>query len=455
MGYREIVEEFRTRILTGQILPGSRLPSVRELARTEGVTSTTAQRAYNELRRQGLLVSRAGSGTRVARLVNREVGAEFLGRIPQVGPIANYEEMSDSIGFRSLATAVPDPDLFNADDFLAEMGDLRRASSWTWYYGASEGVPELLAEIQRLLARRGIRSRETELLVTNGSMHALSLVLSELTRPGDTVLLEQPTFLLANELLESLGLVGAGIRSGTNGIEPDELLKLAGQNPKAPIILFPTFHSATGRNQLERMQILQIAERYGLRVIEVDRYRDIPFEPPPPPLVQHCEAVIYVDSFTYNLAPGLRMGYIRAPATLASRLIRRSTSMTLAPSPVLQIPLARYLAKGHLEAHLKRVVPEYRRRRDALLRSLQLRMPRGTTWTTPLGGFALWTQLPPGRYDDLYSAALTKGLAFTPSDVLLMTPDPTQLRLAFGCQEPEAIEAAIAILGELVEKRAL
>jgi 2-aminoadipate transaminase len=185
----------------------------------------------------------------------------------------------------------------------------------------------------------------------------------------------------------------------------------------------------------------------------VDRYRDIAYEAPPPPLASQSDEVVYVDSFTYNLTPGFRLGYVRAPEAVTSRLVRRSTAMTLAPSPILQVPLAGFLAKGRLDSHLKRVVPEYRRRRDALLRSLHLRMPRGTSWTTPQGGFALWVQLPAGNYVDLYDAALAKGVAFTPSEILLLHPDPSRLRLAFGCQAPEAIDAAVAILAKLVETR--
>lgn len=455
--YRQISERVRSLVLQGLMQPGTRLPAVRKLARTLGVATATVQRAYAELHSSGLIESKAGSGTVVTQSVGRSTGTAILATLDEVGPISMYERLSDSIGLRSLATGVPDPDLFHADELIAELTDLRNASPWIWYYGPPAGAPQLQRQIVAMLQSRGVEASDEQVIVTPGSTGALSLLLDVVAPPGSTVLVEQPGFLTGNELFDIKKVRGVGIPSGASGIDMAAFRETARLHPGSMLIVFPTFHPATGATlaRENRAELLEISRAHGLTVVEVDRYRDLAFEAPPPPLAATNPDVIYVDSFSYSLVPGLRIGYIKAPYRIAEELTAHTKAASMHGSLPMQIALAEYLRKGKLSAHLKRCVPEYKSRRNALLHALELHLPRGTHWTVPGGGFATWITLPNGGgdYEGLYEECLEAGVAFTPSSLLLMQPEPSQLRLAYGRQDPATLRGAVETLGRLVHRR--
>lgn len=442
----------RSKILGGELQPGSRLPPVRELARQHKVSLTTAQRAYKVLTELGLTEGRRGAGTHVASQFGK---GESLGILSHVnsGLMLSYERISDNIGLRSLATAVPDPTLFRAADFVAEFEELRRGSPWNWFYSPVAGVPKLRSEIAAMIRRRGLTFTDEEVLVTHGSTHALAVVLDELRTSKGTVLVQEPWFIGAQELFTALRLRSVGVPVGQDGLDLDRFESLARANPGAPAIIFSTFHPATGQCMRNAEQVLTIAARYGIALIEVDQYRSIEYEKAEAPLASMDSSVIYVDSFAYSMVAGIRLGYIAAPQGLLKKFVWRMTATKMSPSAPLQHTLAGYLSRGSLKAHLSRVIPEYKKRRDALLHALEMYFPKGCQWTCPGGGYATWVKLPDGNWDDLYAEAVQKGVAFTPSELLMSRKDTSSFRLAFSCQKPEVLDSAIDILSRLIKVR--
>jgi 2-aminoadipate transaminase len=452
-GYLTIAEDFRSKILGGELPSGSRLPSVRDVAKQYRVALTTAQRAYKALTELGLIEGRRGAGTHVAAQFGRGESINVLSNLKNKGLILSYEKISDQIGLRSFATGVPDPVLFRSTDFIAEFEELRRESPWSWYYSPGEGVPALRSEIGAMIRRRGLKVHEEDVLVTHGSTHALTVILDELQVPSGKVILQQPGFVGSADLIKALRLEAIGVPINQDGIDLERFEKTARKHPGSAVILFPTFHPATGRSILRACEILHIAERHRITVIEVDQYRDIDFEEAPPPLASLDETVIYVDSFAYSVIAGIRLGYIATQRPLLQKLTWRLTATTMTPSAPLQRALAGYMSGGFYKAHLCRVVPEYKRRRDALLQALDVHFPSTCYWTRPQGGFASWVELPVGDWDDLYEEAVQRGVAFTPSDLLMLEKDSSKLRLAYGCQKPEAIEAGVESLSRLIRAR--
>ena len=453
LGYRAIAEKYRSEILTGSLLPGSRLPSIREVARLNKVAPTTASRAFAELTKMGLVEGRSGGGTSVAKDFRGSGAVDVVTDLPRAGHMPGFERLGESIGLRSLVTGVPDFDLFPADEFIAAFEELRRGSPWAWYYSPVAGMADLRHQIHGILRKRNIRATDEDVLVTNGSVHAIATILEVLLTPGKGLILEQPSFLGANEMCEALRLIPTGVRLTGEGIDLDDFKKVAKKLQGGVAVLFPTFHPASGECQSRPQELLELAAKYDITLVEVDRYRDLAFSRPPPPLASFSDQVLYVDSFSYNLTGGLRIGYVRAPREMLKKFILRLSATSFGPSAIMQTALTTFLARGGLNAHLKRVVPEYKRRRDAILHSLQLHFPKGSHWSTPLGGYALWAKLPAGNWDGLYEKAVSKGVAFTPSELLLIKGDPSQMRLTFGKNEPEATGAAIEALGRLIKQR--
>ena len=188
--YRQIAESIRTQIQNGGLQPGERLPTVRSLAKKLGVSPLTVHEAYSTLRFQGLVETKVGSGSCVAKRLLGQDAKDYLQRAAHRGPVNIYEAISAEAGLRSLATNVADPRLFPSDEFIAELESLRRDAGWAFYYAAPEGDPDLLAAIATWLTGMGTPTDPSQLIVTLGGNHAVNLVVRTLCKPGDDVVVE-------------------------------------------------------------------------------------------------------------------------------------------------------------------------------------------------------------------------------------------------------------------------
>jgi DNA-binding transcriptional MocR family regulator len=207
-----------------------------------------------------------------------------------------------------------------------------------------------------------------------------------------------------------------------------------------------------------RQELLALAERHGFLVVEDDIYARLAYDmaaPPPLKALDRSGAVVHISSFSKVLMPGLRIGYVVASPPLHERLLSLRRATDLCNPPLLQRALGKFLHSGGLKRHLRRVLPIYRERRDALLAALQRYMPQEATWTRPVGGFCCWLTLPrhPGL-SDLQQAALARGWAFAPGEVFLaQSSSDKHLRLSFGAQNSENIRSGIEVLSELIRIR--
>ncbi len=455
--YVQIAEQLKSQILSGRLPAGRRLPTMRALAGELRVAVLTVHHAYEALREDGLVNTRVGSGTYVAESQHRTTNTMHLGNVIDDGPMNNFETVSQAIGLRSMASSVPDPDLFFADELLADMRSGGLSDPWNCYYAPAAGHPDLIREIVALLQSDEIESSDNRTLVTMGSSHGLFLILQALTSPGDTVLIESPSRLKLLETCSMLGIRTVPLLAHESGFDLAEVETLIVRHAPKLIYVAPTFGATTGQVQplSNRLGLLELAERYSVFVIEDAAYNAISFVPNLPlPLaaLTRSQNVIHVGSFSYMLNPTLRTGFIHAPKELRNLLVQRSQLTVGSGVNFLQVALARFLGRGQLKAHLKRVLPKYRSRRDALLSALSVAMPKGTTWTTPSGGFSTWVTLP---LDDasLFARSLEKGVAFAPGELFLEDSRGVKMfRLSYGVLSPEPIREAVTILSTLVHE---
>jgi len=458
--HRQIAEQIRSMILGGDLPPGTGLPSVRALSEELGTSSLTVHHAYRHLGDLGLVISSPRRGTRVA---NRLVGADGmvkLDRLPQEGPVSDFEHWAESSGVRSMASSVGDPSLFFPEELLAELEQLRRDSPWNFYYSEPSGAPPLLTQIARIVSRDVLQTDASELVVTSGSTRAIALLLEVLTEPGDTVLIQDPGRLWLTELLRVKRLVGLPLRSVGAGIDIDHATHCARQYRPKLILLSPDFGHATGlvMPETDRLASIRLASDFGMSIVEDGACTALNFGVRKPPAITLLDPAIsaYVGSFSYSLCPGVRTGFLRIANQLRSRVTAASQATGVSGSRFLQVALARYLSGGAYDAHLKRVLPRYRARRDAMLSALALHMPRPVTWTESRGGFSTWLTLPPGLSStDLYSQALGHGVVFAPGKLFLTSGDSERyLRLSFGMLEPDAIRESVRELARLTSQMA-
>ena len=468
----QIVEHFREQVRTGRLAPGHRVPSVRKLARELGVAPMTVVRAYAQLRAEGILETRGGSGTQVAVRPSPGAAGLMLARIPRAGPLNVYEPLSEAAGTVSLASSVPDPGFAVVEEILPGCFDALRESVWNAYYAPARGTADYVNAVVDLLAQDGIAATPEGIVATFGSTHARTTVLRSLTRPGDGVAIEAPGRLDAFAWATGHGVRPIPVPRDRGRLDL-ERLALAFKAGCRLFFTMPTYGSTTGDAFADghREELLALAARFGAIVVEDASYAAnapnrcffcknhvyarLGFGPPEPaPLAaREPSLVVTVESFSYCVSPALRLGYVRASGEIVARVAEESQRSVQSGMAPLQTAFGRWMATGGLERHLRRVLLIYRARRDAMVAALRRHMPPGTRWTDPAGGYSLWLSLPPGRFDDLYEAALAAGVPFAPGALFIPEGGEGHLRLSYARHAPETLTRAVRILAGLVRDR--
>ena len=459
--YKQIVEQTGAGIRSGQLPPGTRLPTVRHLAKQLSVTQVTVHRAYKTLQGLGLIDATVGRGTFVQAPKPTIDPLLLLGLNgePELGSIieAGQKHLVDRI---SLAIAEPDPDLYPATEFNRILRSLSRELPSLMGYGAAEGEPSLRFQIASMLEQRGINATPDDVIITSGSTHALALITRTVARPGDCVAVEQPTYFGFLSILRAQGLQPMGVPVGKDGPDLAALERILLRDRPRFFYTMPRHQNPTGYSisPQRRRDLLSLAEKYGLLLVEDDIFHPLTYgDSPCDPLkaADTSEQVAYVDSFSKVLLPGLRIGYMVPPPSLKQQLSRSLQIDTLGSPHLLQRALAEFLRRGLFVEHLKRVIPLYRERRNALLEALEHYMPEGVAWTRPEGGLCCWIELPEkGEFGDLYEACLARGILYTPAEVLMAQPTRrSYLRLTFGTEKPREIRHAVRIIAELIKQR--
>lgn len=323
-------------------------------------------------------------------------------------------------------------------------------------YSTTEGEPVLRAALAARMSVRGLVTEADDLLVTTGSQQALSLLATALLEPGDTVLVESPCYLAA---LQAFGLAGArvvAVPGDGEGPDPVALEELVVKERPKLLYTVPTFQNPTGRTMSaeRRAAVASVAARRGLWIVEDDPYGELRFEGERVPWIASHEEVrdrvVLLGSFSKVMAPGLRLGWLRAPGELRRACAVAKQAADLHTPTVNQLAAARYLADRDLDAHVRRVAGVYGERRDAMLAGLADALPEGSTWTRPEGGMFLWARLP-ASYDTtaLLPQVVTWDVAYVPGAPFYAgEPDRSTLRLCFVTQTPREIGEGLRRLGE-------
>jgi len=468
--YQQIVNQLIAQIRSRQLPPGARLPTIREMAKQLGVTRVTVQNAYDELQSTGWAEATVGRGTFVSHqppIAHREA---LVG--PSWGQLMTADAVIDDLlhihqlqanehgSIPSLALASPDPRLFPVETLWELLDDLHEESRALLCYGSPQGDLRLRYALAASLAKRGLTALPEEIIVTNGLTQGLALVTQTLARPGDRVLVEQPTYLGFLNLVRALQLEPLGVSLDEEGPCIEELERLAIQYRPRFFYTIATYQNPTGKTVTakRRRELLAWSERHGIVLLEDDIYGRLSYDGDPPlPMkaTDRSDTVIYLTSESKVLFPGLRVGSIIAPRPLHERLLALRRATDLCGSQLTQRLLANFLEQRGEQQHLRRVLPIYRRRRDTMLAALRQFMPADVSWTKPAGGFCIWLTMPNApTLHDLQQAALQQGVAIAPGEVFLTkATEHKHIRLAFSYEDEETIHRCIQILGQLLTER--
>ncbi|MBI1758102.1 MAG: PLP-dependent aminotransferase family protein [Actinobacteria bacterium] len=330
-------------------------------------------------------------------------------------------------------------------------------------YGSGQGMPALRERIMDVMALEGITGSADDVVVTVGSQQALDLVSRVFLDPGDVVLAEGPSYVGALGAFSAAEADVVHVPMDGDGLIPaaleETLLRLRREGRRAKFLYtVPNFHNPAGVTLAldRRPQILDLAERYDLLVVEDNPYGLLGFDRDPLPALRSMDdaRVIYLGSFSKTFAPGLRVGWVLAPHAVREKLVLVSEAQVLCPPTYNQYAVESYLRTQPWVEQVKVFREVYRERRDALLEALDATMPEGCSWTKPDGGFYVWLTLPPGLDAKVMQPrGLHARVAYVPGVGFYADGQGRrELRLSYCLPEPDRIREGVRRLAGVVEE---
>ncbi|WYK05182.1 PLP-dependent aminotransferase family protein [Cereibacter sphaeroides f. sp. denitrificans] len=444
-----IAEAITLDITRGRLRPGARLPGTRALARALGVHRNTVDAAYQELLTQGWLQAEPARGTFVAQ----DLPQGMLVRRPAPVPV---EPVAPRAGL-AFSDGAPDPELV-PDKALARA--FRRALLSPGFragadYGDARGTSSLRVALAAYLASdRGVVADPARLLIARGSQMALFLAARAALAPGEAIAVEEPGYPLAWEAFRAAGAEVRGVPVDGGGLRIDALEAALARDPAIRAVYVTPHHqypTTVTMGAARRLQLLELAERHGLALIEDDYDHEYRFEGRPVlPLAARAPEglpLIYVGSLSKLLSPGIRLGYALAPEPLLARMAAARAAIDRQGDAPLEAALAELIRDGDLGRHARKARRVYRMRRDLLAERLGAQLAGRATFDLPAGGLALWLRCAGGSAETWAEAAGQAGLALLPGTrFALEGPAPHAFRLGYAALNEGQIVRAVDIL---------
>ena len=383
-----------------------------------------------------------------------------------VREILKFTQLPDVISF---AGGLPAPEVFPIEEFEAACQKvLTESGAEALQYGITEGYTPLREMICRHTQRYSIKIDPGNVLLTNGSQQALDLLGKIFINRGDKILVEAPTYLGAIQAWNSYGAEYIQVETDEHGIIPEAMENALRVGPKF-IYVLPNFQNPTGKTipANRRRQIIELADTYGVPIIEDDPYGQLRYEGKhiEPVVVMDCEYrengkenyngnVIYLSTFSKTLAPGIRLAWVIAPKEVIQKLVYAKQGTDLHTSTFIQM-LAYEISKGgFLDEHVKLIREIYGRRKNLMIESIEEFFPEGVQWTTPEGGLFLWVTLPKGfNTEVLLKRAVEKKVAYVPGSPFYPNGGgENTMRLNFSNATDENIVEGMRRLGETIRE---
>jgi DNA-binding transcriptional MocR family regulator len=465
--YENLANQLEESIHSGALQPGDRLPSVRRTSSSRGVSPATVFQAYYLLEARGLIRARERSGYFVA---------PGKGAVPQAQtPSAPSEEcveldvadrvftLLDSVMKRHIVpfgSPIPSPTLFPLQSLGKSMAIAARTlSPWATVDEMSPGKQVLRRLIAARYAVDGITVRLEEIVITSGALEALNLSLAAITRPGDAVVVESPTFYAALQAIQRLGLRAVEVSMHPHGgLDLAALARAISRHQPKACWLMPTFQNPLGCTMPEdrKRELVALLALHRVPLIEDDVYGELYFgarRPLPAKAFDREGLVLHCSSYSKTLAPGYRIGWTAA-GVHADAVVRLKLSTTLATSAPGQLGLARYLAGGGYDRHLRKMREQLARQYATAAQAVARHFPAGTHATRPEGGYMFWVVLPEGTDAvELHRRALAQRVSVAPGPMFSPSGQFANcIRINFGHPMDARAERALEQLGKLASQ---
>lgn len=466
--YEQVAERLADAIAAGTLRPGDRLPSVRQLSLRERVSISTVLQAYLHLESLGLVETRPQSGHYVRRRERPRPEEPRVSRPtstatpPSVGALVAhvYRAVRDE-RLVQLGAAVPAAELLPGPRLHRDLATLARQRPDALNYDMPPGCLELRRQVARRALEWGCSLSPDDFITTCGATEAVSLSLSAVARPGDTVAVESPAYYGTLQAMESLGLRALELPSHPrHGLELDALEAALERRRVAAVLVVPSFSNPLGACMPEenRARLVAMLARREIPLIEDDIYGDLHHGPERPRTCKSFDReglVLLCGSVSKTLAPGFRVGWV-APGRFHARVELLKFAHTGATPTLPQLAVARFLASGGYDKHLRTLRRRLASQVERMTEALCEHFPEGTRVSRPAGGSLLWVELPP-TVDALllHARALEAGISIAPGPIFSAQPRYAHhIRLNCGQAWSPRVEAALSTLGSLARSLA-
>jgi DNA-binding transcriptional MocR family regulator len=353
----------------------------------------------------------------------------------------------------SFARGAPSLDIIPVDDLRAAAdAAFTKDPAGAFSYGTAVGYPPLR---QWIADQHGVSV--DRVIVTNGSLHACTMLFDRLVEPGDLVAIEQPLYDRSLLGLRQRGAEFLELPLLDDGFDIAVLEQAlaAGRVPKF-VYTIPHFHNPGGctLSTQKRERLVQLAHEHDFLVVEDDPYRDVSFSGEPLPSMLSMDGdgrhVSYMCSFTKTVCPGLRVGYAIASEPLAKDLITTATNTYISPGMVSESILSEFIASGRLDTSIATVREALRERRDAVCDAIEQHLP-GSTYVKPDGGYFVWVKLPGDvDTDELAPRAAQAGVPFAKGSDFMLAGGRDSLRLAYSSAGADDLREGVERLAGLL-----
>mgnify|MGYP000182785161 CR=1 FL=1 len=463
--YRQLADSLEEAIKVGTIVGGQRLPSVRALARSEGISISTALSVYRDLEHRGMVEARPKSGyfarasCCLPALEPLEPDASPV-QITTTGLMRDFTREASEFRGVAFGAALP-------SHKLLPVRELGRAVTATMHREGNEsvalleplGLPALRQVVAARMLNAGCRVAPEEIVITNGCSEALSLALQVCTRPGDVVAVECPSFYGTLLAIHGLGRQVLEIKTcPKDGLSVEAFEQACRKAPPRVLVVSPSVQNPTGAcmSEASKLRLLEIAAEYGVTIIEDDVFGELAREGGSRPWALKSRAqdadVIYCSSFSKILSPGFRLGWI-VPGRYLEAIRSTKIVQTWGGPGLLQRSVVRMLHAGSLENRIRQLVKETDATRRKALAVIDESFPQGVAVANSQYGYLLWLRLP-GHVDSMplyHQAAKRLGVNFAPGVIFSATGQfSDHLRLNLGFPWNDGVELALRQLGALL-----
>lgn len=362
----------------------------------------------------------------------------------------------------SLAAGNPSPESFPVEDLARISSEIFSDSSTAaLQYSVTEGYPPLREDVKaRLASRFGIGRDFDMTIITSGGQQGIELLCKTMCDEGDTVIVEEPSFIGALNAFRSNGAKLVGIPMEDDGIDIGKLEDAMKNNPRAKILyLIPTFQNPSGTcmSLEKRKKVYDLAKKYNIIILEDNPYGELRFAGEEIPTIKSFDEdgyVVYSGSYSKVLSAGMRIGFICGPEAIVQKMVVAKQVEDVHTNIFFQMLCHRYIAECDMDKHVADIRKLYKHKCDLMLSELDKKMPKCVRYTRPEGGLFLWCTLPDNiSQPDFVKAAMEKKVAVVPGQTFNSDPNsPSQsFRLNYSTPSDEQIVEGIDRLAETVK----